>query len=133
MELSQLIPDEDKVTNGAWVHVEKDFSVKVRPWGTSQYKKAFSVEMQIARQKQRPAEGSLEFYDDDHEIMANALAKGAVIDWKGVTEEGTPIPYDAEIFAGILRKNHVLASAVFDATKTQGLFRVELEKDAEKN
>ena len=67
------------------------------------------------------------------EIMCKAMAKGLLLDWKGVGESGKPIDYSEEMAAQVLIANEDLREFVQDFALNLDNFKQEVTEEAGKS
>lgn len=89
--------DKAKETDGTWVNIAPDVSIKVRRAGPRN--KAFSFEQS---KMLRPFLRQIQFGTIDptimREINAKLFAKHIITDWKGVLVDGKPLKFTPEKF-----------------------------------
>lgn len=100
MDIKDLIlPDAvvDVIENGAWVGGFDDVpGVEIKVIGTTSrtFRKAINAKIEAARADNKGAPVSPELIAD---LVAEAMGEVAILDWRGITNDGEPVPFSREL------------------------------------
>lgn len=99
MDIKGLKRDAARAEAGQWVdHIPNmgTLRLKVRGLGSAAYAQAVARRVKAADRTQRDRDGSVRS-DVMRQIIGAAAHETILIDWDGLTSDGHPFPYDAEV------------------------------------
>lgn len=121
MEINQLVMSDEKVAvieDGAWVDGFEEapgVGFFVRGFSSDAVQQALATAQLEARQKA----GRILTTEEMSAIAARVLAEVALLDWRGLTDEEVPVPFDRQLAVKWLtsRGGKRLAMLVFAASQ----------------
>ena len=121
MEINQLVMSDEKVAvieDGAWVDGFEEapgVGFFVRGFSSDAVQQALAKAQLEARQKA----GSILTTEEMSALAARVLAEVALLDWRGLTDEEVPVPFDRQLAIKWLtsRGGKRLAMLVFAASQ----------------
>jgi hypothetical protein len=129
MDLNIFKTDEQKSDEGVWCPVDVKTDIKIGRYGNRTFQRALKREMQpYKRLIDRDA------LDDEtaDKVLVNAIAEGLLLDWRGMTRDGEPLPYSREAAIEILSNKQFrdFRQLVVELAQDMQLFR---EEEVEQN
>lgn len=130
MDLNLFKTDESKSNEGVWCPVDPTTQIKIARYGNRLFQRALQREMKPY--KQMIDKGAL---DDDTAdlLLVTAMAEGILVDWRGMTHGGEPLPYTRAAAIELLldKKFRDFRELVVNLAQDMQLFREEeIEEDA---
>ena len=131
MELSDIYVDPKKVEGGAWVtwDLHPDISCLIARIDNRRY---FAKMAELAVPHREAIRNGTLSNEIDEEIGLQCLAHCVLLDWKGVTKDGEPLPYTPELGVEILGKPEAqdLVAFVNRSSRNQDLFKLKAPIEA---
>ena len=120
--------NKEKATEGIWIDIGQDASIKVAKLGTNQYQLAL---MRHTRKYQAQLRNNAIDPDIAAEITANTLADAILLDWKGFEENGKRLPYSRANAFRLLKDSPDFRSDVERYANDRELFQDSLDLDVD--
>jgi hypothetical protein len=98
MEITKFEVDKEASVEGVWIDLEEygyDVEVKVARWNNPKFLNALQRMTDRPGVKQKVEKNKLDF-EEQERIMAYCIARYILLDWKGMTRDGEPLPYSPE-------------------------------------
>ena len=115
---------------GIWQDIGDGVSLLIARIGNPQYQKEFQ---KIAKPHRRALRRGTLSDEVAEKLLIKAMAKNILLDWKGLEEDGEPIPYSYENAVRILTEYKDLRDYVSDMANEIDAFKLEDDEEAEKN
>jgi hypothetical protein len=116
---------------GTWIELGDGGSVKVARWGNDRAKKIYEAQTGVLEIKNAIRFGTLTD-EKATEIETEVMAGAILVDWKGLDENGTPIPFTPENAKRILKLKD-FRNLILRASQSQELYREASEVAAVEN
>lgn len=131
MDLKAFKTDLEKEQEGAWVDLGDGISrLKIARMNNPRYRDA----QQRKLQRYKMAARSKVVPDDVWEGILNELiAETILVDWEGITDNGTPLPYSVEHAKRALTELKDFREMVLGFADDIANFKEELDEGTEKN
>lgn len=99
MDIARLKTDPAREDEGVWVEVGDGASLKLARIGNRRYREATQRRFKPYRRALRA--GTLSEATSE-QLMAEVLAETVLLDWRGLMDRGTPVPYSVDQAKAVL-------------------------------
>ncbi len=130
MDLDNFTLDDNLSVSGKWVPISANASLLIARLNNEKYREFVKKKLKPYRSAMRA--GSV---DEDlmNKVVIQAVARHVLLDWKGLTEKGNPVPYSIEKAEEVLEAKEAFRDLVISLASDQQLFMEAEEEDSEKN
>lgn len=123
--------DTQKEIEGVWIDdFGEGLKIKIARIGNPEYQKLFN---RISKPHRKAIRRGTLKDETAEKLLIQAMAKGIVLDWKGLSEDGVEIPYSYENALRLLTDYKDFREQVTEVATEIEAFRTEDEEEAEKN
>jgi len=122
--------NKESEIEGIWNDMGDGIEVLVARIGNPEYQKAFQA---ISKPHRRAIRRGTLNDEVAEKLLVKAMAKTILLDWKGIEEDGAPIPYSYENAMRILMEYKDFRDYVSDIANEMEGYKDEEDEESEKN
>lgn len=129
---SEYFHDEEKAENGIWIEGEGGARFRIRPSDTDDYRRELDNLISLERRKLRNRDDDLSV-EAQIKVSCRLMANAVLVDWDIPGRNGEKVPFSKSKAFEFLMKSKKLRVFIQDAADSEANFRMEEQREIEKN
>jgi hypothetical protein len=131
MDLNSIRTDDAKVSEGVWVELDGETSVKLRYTDTHEFQRKLQERLKPFLTGFRIKGGNVQINDDRRDkVVLALLADEVLVDWKGLKDNGVEVPYSREKALEYLQVKAFRDAVENEAARLDNFRKEQREEDA---